>query len=211
MQKYKEAGWSGAIRNKRGSFSTLFDEEPAEKRVRDVGQFLLLGDRQQRAAEVASVRDTMFLRWFWSIDLLSFVIFLWLVRAVWRRPRSVEFRQASILWICTGFTLIAWCLLMFSGGTIVHQGCYFSEIAAFAAAVLTLWAVSPLLAAVVVSCHVALTLAVYVFLTPSRPIGVGTMFGPVSNVSAWLSALGALAFVAILWLARNERPETASY
>jgi hypothetical protein len=208
VQKYKEARWIGTLRNKRVAFSTLFDDRSFQKRMHDAAQYLFFGNPQQRAVEVASLRDTMFLRWFWSIDLLSFVIFAWMVCAVLRKPRNAEFRQGSVLWICTALTLLNWCLLMFAGGTIVHQGCYFTEIAAFAAGVLTLWAISARLAAIFVACHVALTFALYVFLAPPSPPGMATMFAHVNDLIAWSSAFGAVAFVALLWSARNEQPET---
>jgi len=210
IAKYREAGWRGVAENKLISFQGLFDEVAFSERVRDVVHYLFSGTRQQRAAEVASLRNTMFLRWFWSIDLLSFGAILWLVCLLLRRSRSAEFRQSSILWICTAFTLIAWCLLMFAGGTIVHQGCYFTEITAFAASVLTLWAVSPRLAGFVVACHIALTLAIYAFLEPPKPIGVGTFFGPVNTLLACTGALSAAAFLLVLWYVRNGVPESAS-
>ena len=210
IKKYKESGWHGTLENKKYGFEGLFDAGDFDQRVHDISHFLIAGSRDQRAAEVASLRDLMFLRWFWSIDLLSLVIPLWLVCVLLRRSRSSDLHKASVLWICTGFSLLTWCLLMFRGGTIVHQGCYFTEITAFAAAVLTLWAVSPRLAAIVVACHVAFTLAIYGFLEPPKPVGVGTPFGPFNKVLVFTTALSAAAFVFVLWNARNESDEDVS-
>lgn len=204
IEKYKEAGWRGVEKNKRASFEGLFDERSFSERVHNITRFLVFGTRQQRSAEVASLRDLMFLRWFWSIDLLSLVAIVWVVCALIRRPRSTEFQQSSFLWICTGFTLLVWCLLMFRGGTIVHQGCYFTEITAFAAGVLTLWGVSQWLTSVVVLCHIGLTLGIYAFLTPPKPIGVGTFFGPVDKFLLCVCALSGVVFGLILWSVRNE-------
>ncbi len=211
VKKYKQAGWHGTLENKKYGFAGLLDDGNWNERMYDVAHFLFAGTRDQRRAEVASLRDLMFLRWFWSIDLLAFVVILWLICALVRRPRSPDFRNASVLWICTGFTLLTWCLLMFQGGTIVHQGCYFTEIAGFAAAVLTLWAISPRLAAVVVACHVALTFALYGVLEPPRPIGVGTRFGPFSKVLVITTVLSAAAFLLVLWRARNEGTDAAPH
>ena len=204
IKKYKEAGWHGTLVNKKYGFEGLFDTGDFEQRVHDIAHFLIAGTQRQRAAEVASLRHLMFVRWFWSIDLLSFVVILWLACVIARRPRSHDFRQATILWICTGFTLCAWCLLMFRGGTIVHQGCYFSEITGFAAAVLTLWAVSPRLAAIVVACHLAVTATLYAFLQPWKTVGIGSFYGPTDKVLVVAAALSAAAFLLVLWRARHE-------
>ncbi len=209
VEKYKQAGWHGVVENKIVGFQGLFDDADFSKRAHDIAHFLLFGNRQQREAEVASLRDTMFLRWFWSIDILSFAAIVWLISLVLRRPRSAEFHQSSILWICTAFSLIVWCLLMFRGGTIVHQGCYFTEITAFAASVLTLWAVSRQLASLVVALHIVLTLAIYVLLQPPKPVGMGTFFGPVNTLLAWASALSAISFFVVLWRISNVAPEAA--
>lgn len=209
VQKYREAGWYGVVKNKIVSFQGLFDDATVSKRVHDVVHFLFFGTRQQRAVEVASLRDTMFLRWFWSIDLLSFAAIVWLVFLALRRRWSAEFRQSSILWICTAFTLIVWCLLMFRGGTIVHQGCYFTEVIAFAASGLTLWAVNKRLAGFVVACHVALTLAIFVFLRPPQPAGVGTFFGPINTMLAVVCVLSALSFFLLLWQVWKGAAESA--
>jgi hypothetical protein len=148
VKKYREAGWRRVLIYKRSSFEALFDNADFAGRVHELRHYFFAGNRAKRAAEVAQIRDTMFLRWFWSIDVLSFVILLWLVCVVARRPRSPDFRKASVLWICVAFSLLIWCLLMFAGGTIVHQGCYFtSAVLVFFAAlsaiafVLVLWKV----------------------------------------------------------------------
>lgn len=198
ISKYRELTWHQILANKIYGVQGLFDDESFSGRMHDLSTFLLLGSPRQKMAEVASLRDLIFFRWTWSIDLLSFVVFLWLFRLLVRRPGSQEFRQASILWICTGLTLANWCLLMFAGGTIVHQGCYLTEIAAFAAGVLTLWAVSWRLALIVVGCHAALALVLYVFINPPQPVGLGTLFGPTNTFLAVITALSAIAFVLVL-------------
>ena len=69
---------------------------------------------------------------------------------------------------------------------------------------LTLWAISPRLAGVVVACHVAFTLAIYALLDPPKTVGVGTLFGPVNTLLAWASVLSAGAFLLVLRYAWKE-------
>jgi hypothetical protein len=160
---------------------------------------LVTGNKEERAAAVASLRYTMFLRWFWSIDLFSFapIAFLWILFV---RRRSPEIQQAWRLWLCTAITLAIWCLLMFGPtGTLVHQGCYFTELAAIAGGILALWAISPKLAALVTACHILVNLAVYVFFTPPKVVGFGTFMGPLNPYLAIVSASSAFAVVAVLW------------
>jgi hypothetical protein len=198
VTKYGQLTWHQIVANKIIGFAGLFDDGTFSDRMHDLGRFLFFGTHHQKMAESASLRDVIFFRWFWSIDILSFVIFLWLIRVLVRRPRSQEFRQATILWICTAFALSNWCLLMFSGGTIVHQGCYFTEIAAFAASVLTLWAVSPRFAGIVVACHAVLALVLYAFIEAPQPVGVGTLFGPANTLLAVATTVSAVGFVLVL-------------
>ena len=98
------------------------------------------------------------------------------------------------------------------GGSFVHQGCYFTEIAAFAAGVLGLWALSPRLAVFVTACHIAFTLILFVFLGPPKPVGFATNLGPVNPLLACFSVLAAVAFVFVLWKmshqASDEYPES---
>ena len=198
IASYKNAKWYG-LDNKLGNFAALFDNTPESRRPRTITRALVFGTARQRAAAVASLRETIFYRWFWSIDLFSFVLVLWLLSPAFaRRTSSPEYRQACVLWLCTGVTLVVWCLAMFAG-TIVHQGCYLTEITAFSAGVLGLWALRPLLAAIAVACHVLFTLWIYVFLKPSQVPGFATFLGPVNPALAAAAAMAAVGFVWVLW------------
>jgi hypothetical protein len=173
---------------------------------------LVTGNKGARAAAVAALRYTMFLRWFWSIDLFSFAPIAFLIWIAFVRRNSAEIRQAWRLWLCTALTFAIWCLLMFGPtGTLVHQGCYFTELAAIAGGILALWAISPKLAALVTTCHILVNLAVYVFFTPPKVVGFGTFMGPLNPILAIVSALSAFAFVALSWRMslRAEEPRIA--
>ena len=210
VENYEKLGWKGAAQYKISNFRTLFDTRSFGPDPTDVLITLLRGDQQQRAAAASSLRHGMFLQWFWSLDLMFFAAVVCLVSAIVRRPRTREFRQSLILWLCTGVTLILWYLLMFGpGSTFVHQGCYFTEIAAFAAAILGLWALSPLLALLFTAAHVVFTFAIYVFLRPPQTAGVPTYFGPLNPVLVPVCVLAAAAFAFVLWSSVESPGELA--
>lgn len=206
ISNYRKLGWEGTKNNKIQNLETLSDVNSSWRDRALLAKSLLAGNRDQRAAAVALLRESIFYRWFWSIDLFTFAPLALLLCAVFRRRRSPEYQQACILWLGTGLTLIVWCILMYRD-TLVHQGCYFTEIAAFTAGVLGLWALSPRLAVIVAACHIVFGLAVYALLPPSAAIGVGTYFGNTNPMWIAASILAGLAFVAVLWRAA-VRPGT---
>lgn len=190
------------------NFSFLFDGRAFSQHTAILMQTFITGDLEKRAAAVASLRYSMFVRWFSSIDLLIFAPMVLLLCFVVRRRGSPEFRQAWILWLCTAITVAAWCLLMFGPATtIVHHGCYFTEITAFAGGTLALWALSPRLATLVSACHVLLNLAIYVLLTPPKIVGFATFMGPVNPVLSCVCIVAGVAFILVLWRIANEAPE----
>ena len=181
---------------KASNFKFLVDTVPFWKYPAIIARALVSGDTEQRAAAVASLRYAMFVHWFWSIDLFSFAPLALILWAALKRRRSPESTQALYLWLCTAVTLLFWCLLLFGPrGTYVHQGTYFTELAAIAGGVLALWSVSSILALVVTALHVLLNLSVYVFFTPPTRLGVATFMAP-KNVP--LVVLGVLTSAAIL-------------
>jgi len=77
--------------------------------------------------------------------------------------QSREWKVGAILWLLVGFTLAAWCLLMFSpGGILIHQGTYVAVLLMFAASVLSIWALSPWFGMLVVMLQIALNVLLYV-------------------------------------------------
>ncbi len=199
-ENYEKLGWSGTLHYKIANLHTLVDTQSFGQDPGEVLTTFLRGDRQQRGAAVASLRHAMFLQWFWSLDLFCVVPLICLAYPIFRRPRTPEFRLSLVLWLCTGMTLLVWCLLIFGpGGTIVHQGCYFTEIAAFAAGVLGLWALSPLLALLFTAAHILFTFVMYVFLNPPDMVGRATYFGPLNSVLLSACVLAVAAFAYVLW------------
>jgi hypothetical protein len=164
-----------------------------------VVQTLFTGDQTRRAAAVAFLRNSMFLSWFSSIDLFGLAPLALLLCTILRRQRSVEFQQAYRLWLCTAITLVVWCVLMFGPGTtVVHQGCYFTEIAAFAGGTLAVWALSHRLAAIVTTCHVLFNAGLYVWLTTPRPMGIATFMGPLNPVLSFACFAAAVGLTLVL-------------
>ncbi len=181
------------------------------KRPAVILQTFFTGNEAQRAASVAWLRYSMFVHWFPSIDLFLFAPLALFASVLLRRRGSPEFQQAWRLWLCTAITLAIWCLLMFGPATtLVHQGCYFTEIAAFAGGVLALWSLSPRLAAAVTACHIVFSLAIYVWLTPPQPVGVETLMGPLNPLLTCAAILAGGGLLFILWyMARAAWPPAA--
>lgn len=205
VEQYKKLGWKRTIQYKIANFHTLVDTQSLGQDPISVLTTFIGGDRQQRRAAMASMRQAMFLQWFWSLDLFCLVPLICLLYPIFRRPRTPEFRQSLILWLCAGLTILLWCLLLFGpGGTIVHQGCYFTEIAAFAAGVLGLWALSRLLALLFTAAHVLFTFVIYVFMRPPEMPGVATYFGPLNSVFLAAIVLSAAGYVFILWISSSR-------
>ncbi len=163
-------------------------------------QSSFVGNRMERAEAVAFLRNSMFLHWFSSIDIIGVAPLAVLPCVLLRRRHSPEFRQACRLWLCTAITLAGWCLLMFGpGSTLAHQGCYFTEVAAFAGGTLAFWALSPRLAVIATTCHVLFNAALYAWLTPPRPTGLATFMGPLYPPFWVACVLAAAGFAFVLW------------
>jgi hypothetical protein len=156
------------------------------------------------------LREGTFFYWFWSIDLLSLGPFALLLCLLLGRRASPEFQQSAILWLCNAVTLVIWCLLMLGPArTVVHQGCYFTEMAAFAAGIMSLWTLSRPLTVFITACHILLALTIYVFLAPPQPAGFASYFGAANPVLGFFAVLSALAFVFVMWHMAEDRPDEA--
>ena len=203
ISRYRHLGWRNTLDYKQHNFAVLFD--PGPQFDFGVTSRALLKGGSRRAAAVAQIRIATFLSWLWSIDVLSIAVIALPFCIALRRTPTTEYRHICVLWLCTAMTLVVWCLLMFGyATTIVHQGCYFTEIAAFAAAVLTFWILSPKLALFLTCIHALFTIGVYAVLVPPRPIGVGTWFGPVNPVLAASAIFAVVALVMVLWACESK-------
>jgi hypothetical protein len=202
---YRELSLKEIADNKIGNVTYLFGKASFLRHPWVLFLSFFTGNEEARQASVAALRFTMFLRWFWSIDLFSFAPIAFLAGILFVRQRSLEMKQAWYLWLCTAITLVIWCLLMFlPGSTQVHQGCYFTELAAIAGGILALWAMSPKLAVLVVTCHIVFNLAVYVFFAPPEVVGFSTLMGPLNPILATVSALSGFACATMLWKMAND-------
>ena len=93
------------------------------------------------------------------------------------------------------------------GTTMVHAGCYFTEVAAFVGGTLAFWALSPKLAAIVAMCHILLNVALYAWLTPPRLAGFATFIGPLNPVLSCACFIAAAGFALMLWRIATGFPE----
>jgi len=199
IANYGKMGLEQIAKYKESNFKVLFDAVPFWHHPAIFLRGIIMGNRTQAEAAVASLRFSMFLHWFWSIDLFSFAPLAFILWFMFRRGRSVELRQASDLWLLTLVTLVIWCLIMFGPQTTqVHQGCYLTEFAAIAGGVLALWAISPRLAVLFTAAHVFLNIVLYVLLNPPVTPGVATFMGPKNVLLEVISALAAAGVVLIL-------------
>jgi len=206
LRKYERLGWKGTWNYKVENFDVVWKGTTTGQPLAEIVGPLLTGDRQQRAAAVASLREGIFLHWFWSIDFLSLGPLALLLCIALRRRESPEFQQAAILWLCTAATLVIWCLLMFGPAkTVVYQGCYFAEMAAFAAGVLAFWALNRPLTVFIAACHVLLALLMYAFLAPPQPTGFASYLGPANPVPGFFAVLSALTFGLVMWRLSGDR------
>jgi hypothetical protein len=202
ITNYSNSHLKGVVEYKIANVAALFDSSVFTEHAAILSQSFITGDQEKRAAAVASLRTSMFVHWCSSIDLFSFAPLVLLFCVVLRRRRSREFQQAWRLLLCAALTLAGWCLLMYGPGTTVtHQGCYFTEVTAFAGGVLALWALRPGLAAFVTASHILLNLALYIFLTPPKLMGIATVMGPLNPLLSCASILAAGAFAMVLWRA----------
>jgi hypothetical protein len=205
IANYSRLHLNGVLEYKAMNFSWLFDRTAFTQHAAIFMWTLITGDLEKRAAAVASLRYSMFLHWLSSIDLFIFTPVVLLLCIVFRRRGLAEFQQAWRLLLCTAITVAAWCLLMFGPATtIVHQGCYFTEVAAFAGGTMALWALSRKLAVLVTACHVVFNLAIYVLMTPPRIVGFATFMGPLNPVLTCACILASAAFVLVLWSEARE-------
>jgi hypothetical protein len=211
-QKYGELTMEQVALNKLANFEVLFRAPiPWWKHSMALLTGLVTGDSAKRSAAVASIRFTVFLHWFWSIDLsvISLPALLWCL--LFNRRQTPELDQAWRLWVCTALTLVAWCLIMFApGSTSPYQGSYFTEIAAILGSTLALWALSPLAATIVVAIQVLANACVEVLSTAPRPLGVATFMGPVNVPLAVAAVTAVLAIAWVLWRIGKEISESGS-
>ena len=203
---YHKLSWHEVGSNKFENLSSVFDTQPFWSHVGVLLEGVFTGDTERQGAAVTALREPAFYRWNRSIDLFSFAPPAYLVCLVFRRRRSTEFQQSWFLWLYVAMTIIVWCLVMFGPyTTAVHQGCYATELAAIAAAILAVWSISPASTYCLVILHIALNLATYVLLTPARPIGVATFMGPVNTALCAVSGFAAAATVLVLWKFARQR------
>lgn len=210
IHEYEKLGWRETWNYKVANLKILFLPMTTGQRLAEIIPPLLAADQQQRFAAVGSLREGTFLYWFWSIDLLSLGPFALLLCLLLGRRASPEFQQSAILWLCTAVTLVIWCLLMLGPArTVVHQGCYFTEMAAFAAGIMSLWTLSRPLTVFITACHILLALTIYVFLAPPQPAGFASYLGAANPVLGFFAVLSALAFVFVMWHMAEDRPDEA--
>lgn len=112
-----------------------------------------------RSAE--SIRSVMF---YIYGDNLAFLIVgpLALMAGIRKRNRTPEWRSSATMWVFIALTLFIWCVLLFRPGTtIIHSGAYVTVVLGYMAGIFALWAVSPVLAAVIGGLQMLLNVLLY--------------------------------------------------
>jgi hypothetical protein len=152
------------------------------------------------APHVLAVRSNMFFRMAACLGFFILTPYA-LLAGIARRFRSVEWRAACAFWILTLASIGVWSLLMFTpGSTSIHQGAYATVLLAMAAAVLSLWALSPRLALIVTVLQIGLNVLIYGPLTRVPYVG-GVLVDGIVHVDTLLLCFFSLSGVgALLWM-----------
>jgi hypothetical protein len=125
-----------------------------------------------------------------------------------RRVTGAEWQAALRLWLFIAGTTLVWCLLMFKpGSTVIHQGTYALVLLFAAAALLTLWALSPLLAVMLASFSAALHVLLYVVLMRQSGLRDVLQENSLDLGFLSLSALSLLGIAVMLWWLPKGREE----
>jgi hypothetical protein len=202
VKNYGDLTVRDLVQNKISNFRTLVDGVSYFKQDLAVACKHTF-DRQlmARGAAVGALRASMFHGWVLCVGVAVFGPVALLLCWVCRRRYSPELSSAQTLWLCIAVTMTVWCVAMFGPDqTTVHQGSYFTEVAAFAGTVLAFWAFSPAAAVVLGVVSVFLNTMLYVWLGPTPPAGFVDTLGPI-NSALWLTCfLSAMVFLAWLWL-----------
>jgi len=156
------------------------------------------GEPLPKAAAIAnSLRAEAF---FYIGPCLGFLMLgpLALLAGIARRFRSVEWRDACLLWLLTTASIAVWCLLMFGPAkTVVHTGSYAVILFAMAGSVLALWAVSRWLALFIAVLQIVLNVLLYAILIRT-PFPGGFLPEGSLRFDTLLLCLGSLAAVFVL-------------
>ena len=129
-----------------------------------------------------------------------------LIAGVAKRFRSGEWRAACALWILVFASILFWCVVMLSPSrTIIHTGAYSTIVLALAGSVVSLWALSPLLAWLVALLQIVLNFLLYGLLL-RIPYPNGLLPEGILHIDTLLLCLVSFAAVlGLLWnIGRSE-------
>ncbi len=203
---YSELRWNQILINKKQNFVFSFGEGFLGLQRRAILLKTLLTPRNwPEAAKLGlQLREHMFFHPAPCLGLFILAPYA-LLAGLSRRFRTVEWRVACVLWVFTFVAMSLWCLLMFGGSTTsIHQGAYATMLLAFAAGVLSFWAISPRLAVTVASIHIGIEFI------------LNELLDRVPFPSGWLPEgllhkdtllLLCVSFAAVCWLLLKLPPE----
>ena len=199
MTAYGALSWSQISSNKKQNLEFSFAEGllALEETNQLVTAMLMPGGLPLAAQRGLRLREQMFFHPAPCLGLFIFAPFT-LLAGFAKRFRSIEWRAACVFWVFTTAATIVWCVLMFGPSTTsIHQGAYATMLLAFAAGVLSLWAVSPWLAVAFTLVHVSID-----FLTNELlirvPFGGGQL--PEGLLHTDTLFLWCVSLIAVWWL-----------
>jgi hypothetical protein len=164
------------------------------------------GGNATRNMAVEQLREQSFLYLLPTLGLLAVGPIAYAI-TVWRRDRQEEgVRLATSIWLLLLASIVFWALALFGpAATINQQGSYVLELLAFAAALISIWRLSHVLAAVVMSVQIIIDLLVYVVLNPRLPFMV-PLPTPVNLAELGLAGVGvAVTVLAVIWAPRRPK------
>jgi len=127
----------------------------------------------------SAAKDVRILTFFYFAPNMGFLVtgVLAVLAAIGKRYRTPDWRTAARLWVYVVSTLLPWCVIMFRPlSTSIHQGTYVAVLLAFAAAILTLWTISPWLVFAIAALEILLNLLAYgVFTTAGGQLQFGQL------------------------------------
>lgn len=101
-----------------------------------------------------------------SVGFLSFGFFAWAACSVRdrRRRQPPVMRLANTIWLVLVVNIVTWAIVLFGpSATVIHQGSYITELLAFTACVIGLWALSSRLCVALVLFQASLAVILYGF------------------------------------------------
>jgi hypothetical protein len=165
---YREAGFGQVLSYKLTNLKTFADHELDYWKNLSLlsWQFMKQGFRSSNLLreQAADLRRILFFYMGPNLGPLIFGPLLLLIKT--KKDLSSPERSASVVFFCyVAFTLLIWCLLMFTpGSTVIHTGTYAVVLVAYSGSILAFWQFSPRIAATITAIQIAINTLLYLVL-----------------------------------------------